>query len=143
VALVSLALIGTGCTADSREPIGITLPSGGGTTSGGGGDTSSGGSAGEVLVGRWRNEFVIGMSGDFQRVTTTWSFQSSGHCSVEVRTFSVLDGMTLTTTRPCGFSVRNGGLEVRFDAGGIMASFSLSFETTDLILLDGFEFARV
>jgi hypothetical protein len=144
--LASLTLIVIGCTAELRDPVGLTGGTGGGTTSGGGGGggTSSGGSAAEALVGSWENLIVIGMSGDFQTIRTRWDFQRSGACRKTVRTFSVLDGVDFTTVRDCNFTINNGNVIVTFTDSMSSVSFSLSFPgfMSDRILLGGIEFDR-
>lgn len=159
--VAGLALSIAACTADARDPVGITPPNDPGTTSGGGGDggtggggtggggtggggTSMGGSAAEALVGAWENVVAIEMSGDFQTVRTRWDFRDSGGCRQTVSTFSVLDGMTFVTVRDCIFTINNGNVVISFTDAMASVSFSLSFPqfTRDRILLGGIPFDR-
>ena len=155
--VAGLALSIAACTAQARDPVGITPPNDPGTTSGGGGGggtgsgggtggggTSMGGSAAEALVGAWENVVAIEMSGDFQTVRTRWDFRDSGGCRQTVSTFSVLDGMTFVTVRDCIFTINNGNVVISFTGTMASVSFSLSFPqfTRDRILLGGIPFDR-
>jgi hypothetical protein len=137
---VSLAL---GCSAASREPTGLGGGAGGGGAGGGG--SSGGGGTDAALVGSWRNVTLFQTSGDFQTVTTTWTFAADGDCSRTVSTLSALEGIPLTETRACRFSLGNFQLLIIFE--GATAAVPLDFRFAGVsatrLILAGLEFQKI
>jgi hypothetical protein len=149
-----LAVVGwlmvAACTPQAREPFGTGGggDNGGGLGSGGGG-TGGGGSGNpnvpSALVGRWENTLILQLSDDIETVTTTWTFDATGSCAKQVRSFSVVEGFPRTSLTLCRFDTSSGQITITFnDTGGVVAfHFSFPGFSPDRLLLDDIEFQRL
>lgn len=144
VATMAGLILVLGCSAQSRDPVGVGGPGEpGGIPSGPGGP--NGGGVPSMLVGEWRNRLIIEMVGDFQTVTTTWRFRADRSCQQVVESFSALEGFSRTTTRDCSFVVGNFFLDVTFTdrPGSTRFDFSFTDFGATRLVLAGVEFGRV
>jgi hypothetical protein len=80
-----------------------------------------------------------------ETVTTTWTFDRTGGCAKQVRSFSVVEGFPRTTLRLCRFSTANALIDITFSDTGGSVSFHFDFAgfSPDRLLLDDTEFQRV
>ncbi len=120
-------------------PIG---PPGQGESGGGGGGTAGNS---DLMVGRWLNTLVIQLTGDYQRIETTWVFDRHGRCSRTVDTYSVLEDRLFHSLRDCSYRVVNNEISVLYDDAQDRVEYDFRFLgfSRDRLELDGFEFRRV
>ncbi len=105
-----------------------------------------GGGAGPgPLVGQWLNTLILELSGDFQRIETTWVFASDGTCSRTVETFSVLEDRLRFSRRTCTYQANTRRLAVLYSDAQENVHFDFSFPefSRDLLVIDQFRFRRI
>jgi hypothetical protein len=152
---VGLSLLAAGCTAQSRDPTGLsgtgrTTGQTGGLPAGGGGGGSTGGGGGgnpvpPALVGRWQNTLILQLIGDIQTVVTTWQFNADQTCIKTVETNSAMAGFGVIDSLPCRFVVGNFVLNVTFEGQTVVRTFGFDFPgfSTSQLLLGDIEYERI
>ncbi len=115
----------------------VTPPGQGGGGGGGGGP--------DQLVGQWLNTLILELSGDFQRIETTWVFGGDGNCSRTVETFSVLEDRLRFSRRSCTYQANTRQLAILYSDAQETVHFDFSFPqfSRDLLLIDQFRFHRI
>jgi hypothetical protein len=141
---VALLLTLAACTAEPRDPVGLTDPPDNPGTGGGGG---GGGAADGAFVGEWENVTVIQAGGDLQTTTTRWRFEADAECLQTYVLESALDGVLDLRVEPCTWD--NDGLlrelTVTFVDDGSVLTLDYEFPGVDgqVLVLDGQEFGRL
>ena len=109
------------------------------------GQGGSGGGGPGPLVGRWLNTLIVELSGDFQRIETTWVFGGDGTCSRTVETFSVLEDRLRFSRRSCTYQANTRQLAVLYSDAQENVHFDFSFPefSRDLLVIDQFRFRRI
>lgn len=109
------------------------------------GQGGGGGEGGGPLVGQWLNTLILELSGDFQRIETTWVFASDGTCSRTVETFSVLEDRLRFSRRTCTYQANTRRLAVLYSDAQENVHFDFSFPefSRDLLVIDQFRFRRI
>ena len=97
------------------------------------------------MVGEWLNVLIIQLTGDYQRIETTWVFDRRGRCSRTVETYSVLEDRLFLTVRDCSYQVTNHEISVLYDDAQDRVEYDFRFLdfSRDHLELEGYEFRRV
>lgn len=131
------------CGGDLRDsPTGLDGGSGGPPDQGGDGGTTGNS---DLMVGRWLNTLIIQLTGDYQRIETTWVFDRRGRCSRTVETYSVLEDRLFYSLRDCSYHVTSTEISVLYDDAQDRVEYDFRFVdfSRDRVELDGFEFRRL
>jgi hypothetical protein len=99
----------------------------------------------DLMVGRWLNTLIIQLTGDYQRIETTWVFDRHGQCSRTVETFSVLEDRLFHTLRDCSYHLTSTEISVLYDDAQDRVEYDFRFVdfSRDRVELNGFEFRRL
>ena len=137
--MVALTLLPAGCDGSAVTPTGA-----GGSASGPGGRGSRT-TGSQLLLGTWENTQLIAVPNDFERVITTWEFNSDGTCSHVTVTQSLIEGIPLTRVRNCRYEVPGSVVRVTYAGAPCSVDFDFTFAnfSPDRLVLDGFEFERI
>ena len=141
VAVAACGLLIGACGGDQKaSPTGlagdpVTPPDQGG----------DGGGSGGPLVGQWLNTLILELSGDFQRIETTWVFGSDDTCSRTVETFSVLEDRLRFSRRSCTYQASTRRLAILYSDAQENVHFDFSFPefSRDLLVIEQFRFRRI
>jgi len=97
------------------------------------------------MVGRWLNTLIIQLTGDYQRIETTWVFDRHGNCSRTVETFSVLEDRLFLSLRDCSYHLTSTEISVLYDDAQDRVEYDFRFVdfSRDRVELNGFEFHRL
>jgi hypothetical protein len=104
-----------------------------------------GGGGLDPLVGQWLNTIILEVSGDYQRIETTWVFGNDDRCSRTVETFSVLEDLLRFSRRSCTYLANAGRLAILYSDAQENVYFDFSFPefSRDFVVIDQFRFRRI
>ena len=97
------------------------------------------------LVGQWLNTLILELSGDFQRIETTWIFGDDDTCSRTVETFSVLEDRLRFSRRSCTYRTNARQLAILYSDAQETVFFDFFFPefSRDFVVIDRFRFRRI